>query len=97
MTIIRTMEVTLEYVSLERLPLHHPTMNLAMRFNYLRLLRNANICNLQRLELLPQLQHLNLFLVLVHFLTFLVGRSEERRVGKECRCRWAPWHEQKKE
>src|SRR5688572_33222432 len=19
-------------------------------------------------------------------------RSEERRVGKECRCRWSPWH-----
>src|SRR6266513_3827537 len=23
-------------------------------------------------------------------------RSEERRVGKECRCRWAPYHEKKK-
>src|SRR5438270_13060970 len=23
-------------------------------------------------------------------------RSEERRVGKECRCRWAPDHEKKK-
>src|SRR5206468_5993919 len=23
-------------------------------------------------------------------------RSEERRVGKECRCRWSPWHEKKK-
>src|SRR5438876_11010553 len=23
-------------------------------------------------------------------------RSEERRVGKECRSRWAPYHEQKK-
>src|SRR5262245_66344648 len=22
-------------------------------------------------------------------------RSEERRVGKECRCRWAPYHEKK--
>src|SRR5689334_23824598 len=21
-----------------------------------------------------------------------VGRSEERRVGKECRCRWSPYH-----
>src|SRR5690242_21636464 len=21
-----------------------------------------------------------------------LGRSEERRVGKECRSRWAPWH-----
>src|SRR5437773_11908224 len=24
------------------------------------------------------------------------GRSEERRVGKECRTRWAPYHEKKK-
>src|SRR5688572_33273855 len=24
-------------------------------------------------------------------------RSEERRVGKECRSRWAPYHEKKKE
>src|SRR5690349_7838097 len=23
----------------------------------------------------------------------LLARSEERRVGKECRCRWAPYHE----
>src|SRR5688572_33369752 len=23
-------------------------------------------------------------------------RSEERRVGKEWRCRWSPWHEKKK-
>src|SRR5690348_17373676 len=26
-----------------------------------------------------------------------IGRSEERRVGKECRSRWAPDHEKKKE
>ena len=23
---------------------------------------------------------------------FLEGRSEERRVGKECRSRWSPYH-----
>ena len=23
---------------------------------------------------------------------FLIGRSEERRVGKECRSRWSPYH-----
>ena len=23
---------------------------------------------------------------------FAVGRSEERRVGKECRSRWSPYH-----
>ena len=24
--------------------------------------------------------------------TYEVGRSEERRVGKECRSRWSPYH-----
>ena len=24
--------------------------------------------------------------------TLLIGRSEERRVGKECRSRWSPYH-----
>ena len=23
---------------------------------------------------------------------FIIGRSEERRVGKECRSRWSPYH-----
>src|SRR5690242_21874941 len=27
----------------------------------------------------------------------MVARSEERRVGKECRSRWWPYHEKKKE
>ena len=26
------------------------------------------------------------------FLVFLTTRSEERRVGKECRSRWSPYH-----
>ena len=26
------------------------------------------------------------------YLTDLFGRSEERRVGKECRSRWSPYH-----
>ena len=25
-------------------------------------------------------------------ITLLTGRSEERRVGKECRSRWSPYH-----
>src|SRR5258708_37927480 len=25
-------------------------------------------------------------------LSFFLGRSEERRVGKECRSRWSPYH-----
>src|ERR1022692_3001585 len=29
---------------------------------------------------------------LFHLLTGVVGRSEERRVGKECRSRWSPYH-----
>src|SRR5689334_25326355 len=27
---------------------------------------------------------------------FSIGRSEERRVGKECRSRWSPYHYKKK-
>src|SRR6478609_11454912 len=27
----------------------------------------------------------------------VLSRSEERRVGKECRSRWSPYHEKKKE
>src|SRR5438128_12582009 len=51
---------------------------------------------------------LNLLLRLVAFLLFLnpqclasisrwiTARSEERRVGKECRYRWSPYHNRKK-
>src|SRR5437762_11918817 len=35
--------------------------------------------------------------VLAHDLQLKPGRSEERRVGKECRSRWAPYQERKKE
>ena len=28
----------------------------------------------------------------VHHKKFADGRSEERRVGKECRSRWSPYH-----
>ena len=28
----------------------------------------------------------------VFWKSYLVGRSEERRVGKECRSRWSPYH-----
>src|SRR5256885_10572172 len=30
--------------------------------------------------------------VVIAFIMFQVGRSEERRVGKECRSRWSPYH-----
>ena len=26
------------------------------------------------------------------YITLFTGRSEERRVGKECRSRWSPYH-----
>ena len=35
---------------------------------------------------------LGLFLCVRLTLTYLVLRSEERRVGKECRSRWSPYH-----
>ena len=28
----------------------------------------------------------------VHLTVSTMGRSEERRVGKECRSRWSPYH-----
>ena len=37
------------------------------------------------------LDDLNLYIRENEFLT-LLGRSEERRVGKECRSRWSPYH-----
>ena len=35
---------------------------------------------------------LNLLFVVIVPLIFLSIRSEERRVGKECRSRWSPYH-----
>src|SRR5438034_1359288 len=39
-------------------------------------------------------------ILLLHFLSLMLGsvlRSEERRVGKECRSRWSAYHEKKEE
>ena len=30
--------------------------------------------------------------VILLVMAFLISRSEERRVGKECRSRWSPYH-----
>jgi len=30
--------------------------------------------------------------MLLYAMLYLTGRSEERRVGKECRSRWSPYH-----
>ena len=32
------------------------------------------------------------YLGMANYGKVLVGRSEERRVGKECRSRWSPYH-----
>ena len=34
----------------------------------------------------------NPVLMIVAMVLFFGGRSEERRVGKECRSRWSPYH-----
>ena len=34
----------------------------------------------------------NMFLGILTLILFMVPRSEERRVGKECRSRWSPYH-----
>ena len=33
-----------------------------------------------------------LYTIIVQFFVALMPRSEERRVGKECRSRWSPYH-----
>ena len=35
---------------------------------------------------------LNAFFFLSGFMAYKKSRSEERRVGKECRSRWSPYH-----
>src|SRR5205823_12851659 len=35
-------------------------------------------------------------ILLLHFLSLMLGRSEERRVGKECRSGWGSYCERKK-
>src|SRR5690554_8091515 len=39
--------------------------------------------------------HANGLSAAAHFESFKAARSEERRVGKECRTRWATYHEKK--
>ena len=65
-------------------------------------LYNPNTLNYERVypsskdRLFTVLRHLStgiafgvaIFFVMMH----LVDRSEERRVGKECRSRWSPYH-----
>src|SRR3712207_9156012 len=39
-----------------------------------------------------RLERVGLYTSLLGILLILAGRSEERRVGKECRSRWPPYH-----
>src|SRR2546426_2089471 len=43
-------------------------------------------------KLAQALEHVPAILLGFALLTLLLGRSEERRVGKECRSRWSPYH-----
>ena len=36
--------------------------------------------------------HVNNEVIAPKNVILLIGRSEERRVGKECRSRWSPYH-----
>src|SRR2546422_7028439 len=36
--------------------------------------------------------HVPMYGIIAAALSLLVARSEERRVGKECRSRWSPYH-----
>ena len=46
--------------------------------------------NLSTLKLISE--NLNIPLPILFFLSMTEDRSEERRVGKECRSRWSPYH-----
>ena len=48
-------------------------------------LRSVNIC-------VMQIKIIALLFRLLHTVLACTGRSEERRVGKECRSRWSPYH-----
>ena len=57
--------------------------NLVDNYNILELLEEQNLENIiDKLETFPQDK----------LTDFTTTRSEERRVGKECRSRWSPYH-----
>ena len=43
-------------------------------------------------RMLPLVFKMALPAVAAQFVNLLYSRSEERRVGKECRSRWSPYH-----
>ena len=41
------------------------------------------------------LSHLTMYIIVTYIAGYIIqlaARSEERRVGKECRSRWSPYH-----
>src|SRR2546426_376465 len=55
-------------------------------------LRHAHHAEEVRLKLFPQVLHAQVFDARQIAHAGVVDRSEERRVGKECRSRWSPYH-----
>src|SRR2546430_7784343 len=54
-------------------------------------IKSATLHNL--IELCPPMEGFMILMPLcIFFLIYLFVRSEERRVGKECRSRWSPYH-----
>ena len=41
---------------------------------------------------LSELEEITYRAMMGEFIIYYRGRSEERRVGKECRSRWSPYH-----
>src|SRR5437762_13684211 len=79
---------------------------LVIRLRSLRLLRVSGIVMRLRMFLLlitflkASHSFRNRLLVIcknAYLFATMIMRSEERRVGKECRYRWSPYHEKKKE
>ena len=61
----------------------------SFEFQLLRVINSFELLTKEVKELPERETILNLFFAVRHFLNM---RSEERRVGKECRSRWSPYH-----
>ena len=53
---------------------------------------NVRSMNQGRLEVVKQMARVNVNILGINELKWTGMRSEERRVGKECRSRWSPYH-----
>ena len=54
-------------------------------------IRDASVLGVPKMLILG-LQHMFAMFGATILVPILVNRSEERRVGKECRSRWSPYH-----